>query len=347
MRRISLLLAFILCVLAVAPGSAEIINEDIVEFPTFSCSVAPGSYLIRGTDEQGYLFICYPEYKNGNTNITISASRDTLTNFNPVTMDSAMREVFGMSLLSQTTEQLKSYGYTVSDAVYSWGDLLEVDGQTGIILKNSMQLSANGINTKSYSCGYMTCVGDYRYNFSAGAESEERSETLLRGFLDTLHWKTPDDKTSVGETSDNPEEKVLGKAVFLTIMDGKATPAEMLENDQAGVLAALFFLDLEKNQEVKKGLFFQLDTLSDKAIYTGVDQKNRAFSAFPEFMTDEYLVVALDGGNVVNLGMFPENDLNAFLEKSKVNKTIDYYFFIGSYQGLCSAIGLDPAPYDK
>lgn len=346
MKRIALLIVIVLCVLTIVPASAEIVSEDVIEFPTFSFSVAPGSYLIRGTEAAGYLFVCYPEYQNGNASVSISASQDTLIEFNPATMESIMRDAFGMTLLTQLTEQMKTLGFSISDATFSWGYLLDVDGQTGIILKTSMQIGANGQNTWNYNCSYMVCAGDYRYNFTVATESEEHSEILLRNFLNTLHWKSSAAESSVRQTSSSLEEEVLGSTVFFTVLDGKTTPSELLESNE-GFLAALFFLDLEKNPEVKKAINFQLDDISAKNIYAGLDKKNRAFSAFPELLSDKYLIVALDGKNIVKLGMFTDNSLNIFLSEAKVNKPVDFYFFLGSYQGICSGIGLDPAPYNK
>lgn len=148
-------------------------------------------------------------------------------------------------------------------------------------------------------------------------------------------------------TASAVQAKTLGEAVLLPVFTKETPPAEMLQNDGEGVLAALFLLELEKNTSVKNGLpFFMLESFSDKKAYAGVDQNGRAFSAFPDGLNDDYLVVALDGKMIVSLGHFTDNELSAFLKESKNNKSMAVSYLIGSWQGLCAAIGLDPSPYN-
>ena len=352
MKPLSFLLAVILCIMIAVPAPAEIIAEETIEFPTFSCTVNPGSYLIRGEENAGYLFICYPEYRNGNTTLTINASQDTLINFNPATMDNAFRELFGMTLLTETTEQLKNYGFTVSDATYAWGDLLEVDGQTGIMLKNSVQLSANGVTTRSYSCACLICAGEYRYNFSVGSQVEEEAETLLRSFLDTLRWKgLSSGKTPAKQTAEEAGQaakyvEMLGEAKYVPIVTAQKSPAEILQEDGEGVLAALFFLELEKNTGLRDPIGFLFESYSDKKIYAGINQADQPFAAFPNMLSDNSLVVALAGKSIIKIGMFTDSELEAFLKEAKASKEMVYSYFIGSYKGVCSALKLDPSPYN-
>ena len=138
----------------------------------------------------------------------------------------------------------------------------------------------------------------------------------------------------------------LGKAEYVTLFSGKVTPEEMIRDDAEGVLAALFFLEMEKNSTVKAKLpFFILDILSDKEVYTGIDSKGRAFAAFPNMMGSDHLVIALMGKTVISYGGFTESELKTFLKEAKIYRSMGYAFFIGSYEGVCEALGLDPSPY--
>ena len=345
MKAVSFLVALVLCLIVAVSAPAEITTDEAIEFPTFSCSVSPGSYLIRGSETDNYLFICYPEYTSGNTNISINASMDTLVDYNPASMDIISREMFGNELLRQTTEQLAGYGFTVSDAKYSWGNQVEVDGQAGILLNLSMKVGINGTTVQSCSTACFVCAGSNRYNFSAGAESEELCMALLQDFIHSVQWKGILPGEAAAPTP-AVESEVLGKAAFVTLMDGKMTPSTMLDEGSEGILAALFFLELEKNPEITKRMSFLLENYSERNIYAGIDRQNRAFSAFPEFRGENYLVIARDGNDIVKVGMFDHSGLETFLNEAAASKPVNFYFFLGSYQGLCQGMGLDPAPYN-
>ena len=138
----------------------------------------------------------------------------------------------------------------------------------------------------------------------------------------------------------------LGKSEFLTLFTGKVKPEKMIQDNAEGVLAALFFLELEKNAEVKKQLpLFILDILSDNDVYTGIDRSGRAFTAFPNLMGSGYLVVALMGKTIISYGNYTESELQTFLKGAKIYRSVGYSYFIGSYQGTCEALGQDPYPY--
>ena len=186
MKRL-LIIALLLCCFT-ALASSEVLTAQPVDFPAFSFSVNEGSGFVRGEDTEGLLFIYYPQYAKGDVSTTISASADQLIQYNPVTMSEQERQQFAKDLLDATAASVQAYGMTVSDPSYSWSKPFIVDGQTGI--KLSVHYLANNEQTNlvvnNVSCFF--CVGKYRYNVSATAETEKLCLDLLDGFFKAFQW---------------------------------------------------------------------------------------------------------------------------------------------------------------